>query len=420
MSVPDSAQPTRPRPSVFLSYASEDRAAAQTLRDALVASGLEVLYDENSLVGGDAWDQKIRRQIRECDYFVPLISANTEARAEGYFRREWRLAVERTLDMADDHVFLLPVVIDDTSEAHARVPDKFLAVQWLRLPGGKPSAALEELCRRLVSGEAFPGLQPAGPITDRRPAAQRRSRDRSASPPPPPQYPPFPREEAGQKARFWLEVIGWTLRWTWISFNRLPRWVRICVYVWLAIVLVHQLSSENEPAKGISAADAQKLKAISDAYQGSTNKSDIAKLALQMTREFANDADQAASAPSPVLAIPFGAPSGDAAAAKLADATFAQVYGRIAISHHGHVGLASEAPAALDAAKAAAQGRAHHASYVLYGSVEHPSAAQNLSVSIVAVPDGAVRWSKSYPVTGADPASIAAEVASELSKLEED
>jgi hypothetical protein len=41
-----------------------------------------------------------------------LVSANTEARSEGYFRREWNLAVSRMLDMADDKAFLLPVVID--------------------------------------------------------------------------------------------------------------------------------------------------------------------------------------------------------------------------------------------------------------------------------------------------------------------
>src|SRR3984893_17796342 len=82
----------RPPPSVFLSYASEDRLAAQAIRDALPAFGLEVWYDESGLDGGDAWDHKIRRQIRECDFFMPLISAQTAARPEGYFRREWREA----------------------------------------------------------------------------------------------------------------------------------------------------------------------------------------------------------------------------------------------------------------------------------------------------------------------------------------
>ena len=78
-------------PTVFLSYASADREAARVLRDALPTFGLEVWYDESDLGGGEIWDQKIRKQIRECDYFMPLISAQTEARHEGYFRREWRL-----------------------------------------------------------------------------------------------------------------------------------------------------------------------------------------------------------------------------------------------------------------------------------------------------------------------------------------
>src|SRR6201987_3045903 len=153
---PDSSHPV---PSVFLSYASEGRPAAQALKGALAEFGLDVWYDESGLDGGDAWDQKIRREIRECDFFIPLISAQTEARPEGYFRREWRLAVERTLDMADDHPFLLPVVIDDTTQAGARVPERFLSVHWLRVPGGRPTPGLETLCRRLVSGQ--PAIEPA-------------------------------------------------------------------------------------------------------------------------------------------------------------------------------------------------------------------------------------------------------------------
>ena len=80
MSDTDPTEAQRPPPSVFLSYASEDRKAAQALRDTLHSCGLEVWYDESGLDGGDAWDQKIRRQIRECDFFMPVISAQTDAR----------------------------------------------------------------------------------------------------------------------------------------------------------------------------------------------------------------------------------------------------------------------------------------------------------------------------------------------------
>ena len=82
---------------VFLSYASQDAEAAQRICEALRAAGIEVWFDQSELGGGDAWDQKIHREIRDCALFIPIISANTQARLEGYFRREWKLAVARTL-----------------------------------------------------------------------------------------------------------------------------------------------------------------------------------------------------------------------------------------------------------------------------------------------------------------------------------
>lgn len=140
--------------AVFLSYSSHDAAAAKRLADGLRAAGVEVWVDQSELRGGDAWDRSIRAQIKDCALFVPLISANTQARAEGYFRLEWRLGVERSHLMADDHPFLLPVVIDDTAEATARVPDSFRERQWSRLPGGEPTPAFIAQLKRLLSGDA--------------------------------------------------------------------------------------------------------------------------------------------------------------------------------------------------------------------------------------------------------------------------
>src|SRR5687767_8373224 len=73
--------------AVFLSYASQNAEAAQRIAKALRGAGVEVWLDQSELVGGDAWDQKIRGQIKACALFVPLISAATQARREGYFRR---------------------------------------------------------------------------------------------------------------------------------------------------------------------------------------------------------------------------------------------------------------------------------------------------------------------------------------------
>ncbi len=139
--------------AIFLSYASQDVEAAKRICNSLRTAGLEVWFDQSDLRGGDAWDAAIRKQVKECALFMPLISANTDARSEGYFRREWNLAVNRMLDMAEDQSFLLPVAIDDTSEVTARVPDRFRERQWTRMPGGMASTEIVELVIRLLEGD---------------------------------------------------------------------------------------------------------------------------------------------------------------------------------------------------------------------------------------------------------------------------
>lgn len=158
---------TEPTKAVFLSYASQDAAAAGRLSAALRAAGIEVWFDQSELRGGDAWDQRIRREIRQCTLFLPIISANTQARAEGYFRLEWRMADQRTHLMGRARAFIVPVCIDDTPDVDADVPDSFMAAQWTRLPGGDTPPAFVARVRNLLQadGEAAPspGQAPRAP-----------------------------------------------------------------------------------------------------------------------------------------------------------------------------------------------------------------------------------------------------------------
>lgn len=246
---------------------------ARSIGAALSSLGLEIWLDESALGGGDAWDQKIRRQIRECHYFMPIVSARTENRHEGYFRREWRLAVERTLDLAD----------------------------------GSGSGS----------------------------------------------------------------------------------------------------GSRDEP--DISKADARKIQSIAEGYRGSTHPADVARLGRQIAEEFAAVSPNAAG-PRAILAIPFAAPSRDAAAAKVADAAFAQAYGRLSISHRGGVALEDDATASSDAHAALARARAAHAAWVVYGAVPPGGSEPALRVTIANAEDGSVVWTRSFPIRSADPLEIAAQV----------
>jgi hypothetical protein len=139
-----------PEGAIFISYAREDLAAVQQLKASFDAAGLTTWFDLDRLEGGDDYDRKIAANIGRCSYFLPVISASTQRRLEGYFRREWSYAVDRSRNIADGAVFILPVCIDDTPEATALVPEKFRSLHISRLAGGVPTLEfvqrLQDLC----------------------------------------------------------------------------------------------------------------------------------------------------------------------------------------------------------------------------------------------------------------------------------
>lgn len=131
--------PAREMPdnAVFISYAREDLPAVQQLKAGLDAAGIATWFDIDRLEAGDDYDRKIRNNIARCSYFIPVVSANTQRRLEGYFRREWSYAIDRARNMADGALFILPVSIDSTTAAQALVPDKFKALHFTELAGGR-------------------------------------------------------------------------------------------------------------------------------------------------------------------------------------------------------------------------------------------------------------------------------------------
>ena len=143
-----------PENAVFISYAREDLPAVQKLKAALDTAGIATWFDMDRLESGDDYDRKIRGNIARCSFFLPVISATTQRRHEGYFRREWSYAVDRTRGMADGAVFVLPVCIDGTAEADAIVPEKFKAVHFTRVPGGEPPPEFVQRVQEFFASKA--------------------------------------------------------------------------------------------------------------------------------------------------------------------------------------------------------------------------------------------------------------------------
>lgn len=142
--------PDLPTGGIFISYAKEDLGAVQNIFSALEELGLDVWIDKDRLEAGDQYDQKIKRNIKACSLFLPIISGTTQRRLEGYFRREWKLAEERSWGIADSVPFILPIVIDDTPAYESVVPEAFQKAQWTQLPGGESKPEFEMRLVKLV------------------------------------------------------------------------------------------------------------------------------------------------------------------------------------------------------------------------------------------------------------------------------
>lgn len=444
-----------PAPSVFISYASEDRTAARALRDALQAAGLQVWYDESELTGGDAWDQKIRRQIRDCDYFLPIISANTERRKEGYFRREWRLAVERTMDMADDVLFLLPVVIDDTTEANARVPDRFLTVQWLRAPAGQPTPALQSLIERIRAGDHQ--LYPRLPGATRPPMYQRTVApfgpppcpppdppplakcDPAPSGPPPPQVPPIPPtpEKGGffHGIRFVFELLWWALTAAWILFSRLPKWGRVLVVVWIVISLFSTRCSNSSsprvvhtggerPGSGRGIEREKKARQFAERISQSAREggitldsAELSKLGTEIAQVFVEGFGEGPGTGRPLLIVPFAPTAAEDPASKFAHAVFLSLYGRLSLERRGDIAVTAPIPDGNLTAPLLARGRQLGANFMLTASPVPATTPPGLKVQLLAVSDSSVSWSETFPAEGADATSVAEKIAEQVLPL---
>ena len=204
---------SEPTKAVFLSYTREDIEAARRIADALRSQGIEVLFNQDAPPGGEDWEAKTGQQIRECTLFMTVVSAQTQQQAEGAFRREWKLAAERSRELASGAAFLVPVVVDDTPEVQALAPEEFMKVQWTRLAGGLPTMDFVTQVKNLLSGgqRRRPTIAPmatgltTAPMRTRPPMTA--LPPLAPKPPPPPVVVVAPPKKSGGKAWIWIMLF---------------------------------------------------------------------------------------------------------------------------------------------------------------------------------------------------------------------
>jgi hypothetical protein len=135
--------------AIFISYASEDRPAAQALRTALDEAGMDVWFDRDRLFAGDAFESRIRRNIERCSLFIAVLSKNCVTPDRRFFRLEWDQAQRVAITVPESAEFILPVAVDDLPHDHAFVPEKFRQLHWHAQPGSIVDPAFIDRVKQL-------------------------------------------------------------------------------------------------------------------------------------------------------------------------------------------------------------------------------------------------------------------------------
>ena len=138
--------------NVFVSYAKEDLAAVEQIKNALEQAGIEVFLDRSRLQPGEDWDLKLRRSIQRSSLFLAIVSRSAlSAEGRRYVREEWRDALEeqRKISFAPEDAFIVPVLLDTVLINDPGFPEEFKKIHCQALPDGSPTPAFVELIKNL-------------------------------------------------------------------------------------------------------------------------------------------------------------------------------------------------------------------------------------------------------------------------------
>jgi len=141
----------------FISYSRKtDLPRAEALYQALLRHGVterEIWFDRKSIEPGQDFQRRILDGIRQCKYFLPLLSQACNVREEAFVFQEWKEANDRFPGMNRDFIF--PVIVDKEFE-----PERYTA-KWARMwadekldfahaPEGTPDPRLGSKLKELV------------------------------------------------------------------------------------------------------------------------------------------------------------------------------------------------------------------------------------------------------------------------------
>ncbi len=119
-------EPKRPL-KVFLCHASADKPAVRNLYQRLIADGVDVWLDAESLIAGQNWQVEIPKAIRNSDVVIVCLSERS-INKEGYVQREIKFALDVADEKPEGTIFIIPARLEE-----CRVPDRLNMYHWVEL-----------------------------------------------------------------------------------------------------------------------------------------------------------------------------------------------------------------------------------------------------------------------------------------------
>jgi len=113
---------------VFISYAREDVKFAEKIYYDLNELGVLAWIDFRNLQPGQNWRLIINKTIKECDFFIALLSKNSVTK-RGYVQKELKIALNILDEIPDSNVFIIPVRLDECIITE----EKLKEIQWVDL-----------------------------------------------------------------------------------------------------------------------------------------------------------------------------------------------------------------------------------------------------------------------------------------------
>ncbi|MGH8615768.1 MAG: toll/interleukin-1 receptor domain-containing protein [Gammaproteobacteria bacterium] len=113
---------------VFISFAREDLARAQRLHRDFADRGHRPFLDKIDLQAGANWRIAISNEIRQCDFFLALLS-NHSLNKRGFVQSELKQALDVLQELPGQERFLIPVRLEECQFRDQRLAD----LHWVDL-----------------------------------------------------------------------------------------------------------------------------------------------------------------------------------------------------------------------------------------------------------------------------------------------